>query len=181
MKSTPKRSRHFLRELGNLYEAHGLELRIFLRNQLRVKHQVDDTLHDIFLSVLKYPPFGQLVDPKSYLFRIAWRRVNAANRGVKRDKERLTEATIRAGDWILGHSANLTPKDMAQWAAREEQAVRGLEKLTHEEHRAVHLARLGFSYEEAAERLNITLEELRKHLRQGYLKLKASVDGCEKE
>jgi DNA-directed RNA polymerase specialized sigma24 family protein len=107
--------------------------------------------------------------------------VNAANRGVKQDAERLEQAVIRAGDWILGHSATLTPEDMAQWAAYEQRAVRCLEKLTHQEHRAVFLTRFGFSYEAAAARMDIPLEELRKHLRQGYLKLKASVDGCEKE
>jgi RNA polymerase sigma factor (sigma-70 family) len=167
--------------ITELYEQYAAPLRSFLGQQLRVKHRVEDLLHDVFECLLRYPPAERLIRPDNYIWRIAWRLVNAANRRVTQDSERMARGAGEVGDWVLGQSSTLTPADVSEWLAYEEQVRQCLERLTPEECKAVVMARLGYPYKEIAAQMGISIESLRKHLRRGYLILKVSAVDSEQE
>ena len=181
MKANTRRSRQVASEVSRLYEDYAPQLRFFLRRQLRVKHKVEDLLHEVFECLLRYPPTETLVRPDNYLWRIAWRMVNASNRRVQRDCERMAEIAGTTADWVMGQSSPPTPEDMAEWLAYQEHVRQGLEQLTPEERKAVILARLGYPYNEIAARMNLSVDALRTHLRRGYLVLKSYVRAVEEE
>jgi RNA polymerase sigma factor (sigma-70 family) len=181
MQANTKRSQPVASDVRELYEQYASPLRSFLGQQLRVKHRVEDVLHDIFECLLRYPPAERLIRPDNYIWRIAWRLVNATNRRVTQDGERMATVAGEAGDWVLGQSSTLTPEDVSEWLAYEEQVRQGLERLTPEERKAVMMARLGYPYKEIAARMDISIESLRNYLRRGYLMLKMSVADSEQE
>jgi RNA polymerase sigma-70 factor (ECF subfamily) len=176
-----KRSRPPVSELSELYEQYAPALRLFLGRQLRVQHKADDLLHNIFECLLRYPPTERLVKAENYIWRIAWRLVNAANRGVEEHRERMAKLAAEADDWMLGQSSTSTPGDMSEWMAYQEKVKEYLELLTPEERKAVMMARFGYRYEEIAAHMDISVASLRRHLRQGYLKLQTFVSDTEKE
>jgi len=167
--------------VSELYDKYASQLRLFLGRQLRVKHKVEDLLHDIFECLLRYPPTEQIIRPDAYIWRIAWRLVNSANRRVKEDSERMARVAGEAGDWALGQSSTATPDDVTEWVAYQEQVRRSLELLTSEERKAVLMVRFGFPYKEIAARMDISVGALRNHLRRGYLTLKTSIAESEQE
>lgn len=168
-------------EVSDLYKRFAPQLRVFLAQQSRLKHKVEDLLSDVFVSLMRYPPAQKLSRPDNYLWRIAWRLVNAANRGAREDEERMSQLCHEAPDWLLGRSGALSPADPVEWLAYRELIRRGLEQLSPEERTAVLLARMGYSYKESALRMQISVELLRKYLRRGYLTLKASRSGPEED
>jgi RNA polymerase sigma factor (sigma-70 family) len=181
MQANTQRSQPVASDVRELYEQYASSLRLFLGEQLRVKHKVEDLLHDIFECLLRYPPAKRLIRPDNYIWRIAWRLVNAANRRVRQDSERMATVADEAGDWALGQSSTLTPADVSEWLAYQEQVRQNLERLTSEERKAVMMARLGYPYKEIAARMDISVESLRNHLRRGYLVLKRSAADSEQE
>ena len=181
MQANTKRSRPVASNVKDLYEKYASPLRLFLVRQLRVKHKVEDHLHDIFENLLRYPPTERLIRPDNYLWRIAWRQVNAANRRVRQDDVRMTKVASEAGDWVLGRSSTPTPDDVSEWLAHLEQVQQRLARLSPEERQAVMMARFGFSYQEIAARMGISVESLRNHLRRGYLTLRTSAAEPEQE
>ena len=181
MKANTPRSPQVASDVSRLYEEYAPALRFFLKRQLRVKHKVEDLLHEVFESLLRYPPTETLVRPDNYIWRIAWRLVNAANRRVKQDDDRMARISGSAADWVMGQSSTPTPEDMAEWLAYQEHVRQSLEQLTPEERKAVMLARLGYPYSEIAARMNLSIEALRTVLRRGYLILKSYATAVEEE
>ncbi len=181
MQANTQRSQRESFEVKALYDQYASQLRLFLRRQLRVKHNEEDLLHDLFESLLRYPPTERLIKPDNYIWRVAWRLVNAANRRVSEDDHRMAKVAGEVGGWAFGQSSTSAPADMAEWMAYQEQVRQGLERLTPEERTAVLLARFGYPYKEIAARMDISLQCVRNHLRRGYLTLKNSVAEPEQE
>jgi RNA polymerase sigma factor (sigma-70 family) len=181
MSKNAQRSQRVPFEVRELYERHGPQLRFFLQRQLRLKHKVEDLLHDVFECLLKYPCTEPLRKPDHYLWRIAWRLVNAANRRLDLDQERMAKAGPRLEDWVLGRASLLAPPDVAEWLAYQEEVRRCLERLSPEERNAVILARFGCSYREIGAEMNLRPEAVRRLLRHSYLFLKVSSAAAEKE
>ena len=161
-------------EVARLYEHFAPQLRFFLAKQSRLQHRVEDLLADTFMCLLRYPPVEKLARADSYLWRIAWRLVNAENRRAQHDKVQLARLTNDAPGWLLGQSSTLSPTDTAEWLAYREQVRQSLEGLEPEERQAVLLARMGYSYKDIAARLGVSVASLHEYLRRGYAKLKAS-------
>jgi RNA polymerase sigma-70 factor (ECF subfamily) len=161
-------------DVSRLYARYAPQLRFFLARQSRLKHKVEDLVQDVFVCLLRYPPTEELSRADNYLWRIAWRLVNAANRRAEEHRGQMTKLNIEAPDWLLGRSGTLSPTDVAEWLAYREQVRRCLEDLSPEVREAVLLARLGYSYDEIATRMDISVNSLRKHLRRGYLTLQTS-------
>jgi RNA polymerase sigma factor (sigma-70 family) len=168
-------------DVKQIYEQYAPKLRFFLQRQLREKHRVEDILQDIFEALLRYPPTAPLLSTDNYIWAIAWREVNEANRRVSQHRERLANAVRNAGDWAVGQSSLLSPVDMAEYLAFQERARRSLERLTPDEHTALMLQRIGLSYNEIAASMKISAESLRNHLRRSYLALKRSAASAEGE
>lgn len=181
MQANTKRVQPATAEVGDLYEKYAPSLRLFLGRQLRVKDRVEDLLHDIFESLLRYPPTQCLIRPDSYIWRIAWRHVNAANRRVREDRERMVRVYGEAGDWVVGQSSTPTPEDVSEWVAYVEQVTQSLAQLTAEERTAVMMARLGYPYKEIAARMQISVESVRNYLRRACLMLKMIATKPEQE
>jgi RNA polymerase sigma factor (sigma-70 family) len=181
MQVNTKRSQPVASDIRELYEQYASPLRTFLGQQLQVKHRVEEILHDIFECLLRYPPAERLIRPDNYIWRIAWRLANAANRRAKHDSERMATVAADAAGWMSGQSSTLTPADVSEWLAYEEHVTQCLERLTPEERTAVIMARFGYSYKEIAARMDISVESLRSHLRRGFLTLRASATEPEQE
>ena len=181
MQANTKRSQPVASNVRELYEKYAAPLRLFLHRQLRVKSRVEDHLHDIFEKLLRYPPTERLMRPDNYLWRIAWRLVNAANRRVGKDGMRMAKVAGEAGDWVLGQSGAPTPDDVSECIAYLEQVQQRLARLSPEERKAVLMKRFGYSHEEIAARMEISIETVRNHLRRGYLTLKSSTGEPEQE
>jgi len=181
MQANIPRSQPVAPEVRQLYEQYGSQLRSFLGRQSLVKHKVDDLLHDIFECLLRYPPTGQLIKPDAYLWRIAWRLVNSANRRVQQDGQRMEQVADQVGGWVLGQSSTATPADLAEWVAYQEQVRASLARLPPEVRKALLLARLGYPYKEIAARMDISVDSLRRYLRQGYLTLRTCAAEAEEE
>jgi RNA polymerase sigma factor (sigma-70 family) len=181
MQSNTKRSPPPASDVSELYARYASPLRLFLSRQLRTKHKVEDLLHDIFECLIRYPTAQRLIRPDNYIWRIAWRLVNAANRRVKQDSERMARVAGEADDWVVGLSSTTTPEDVSEWIAYLEQVKQSLARLTPEERKAVMMARFGYPYKEIAARMDISVETLRTYLRRGYLTLKSSAANPEQE
>jgi len=161
-------------EVAKLYEHFAPQLRFFLAKQSRLQHRVEDLLADTFMCLLRYPPVEKLARADSYLWRIAWRLVNAENRRTQHDKVQMARLVNDAPGWLNGRSSTLAPRDTAEWLAYREQVRQSLEGLSPEERQAVLLVRMGYSHKEVAVRLGIRVSSLHEYLRRGYAKLKAS-------
>src|SRR5690348_4983368 len=105
MPPNTQRSQGVALGITELYERYGPDLRFFLERQLRLRHKVEDVLHDVFECLLKYPPTQELQKADHYLWRIAWRLVNAANRRVDVDRERIALVVRQADGWVFGRSS----------------------------------------------------------------------------
>ena len=73
---------------------------------------------------------------------------------------------------------NISP-DSYKWSL--EKIKRRLACLKPEERQAVTMSRLGYPHEEIAVQMNISVESLRAHLRNGYLTLKTSASAGKQE
>ncbi|MCH6258800.1 sigma-70 family RNA polymerase sigma factor [Puniceicoccaceae bacterium K14] len=137
------------------------EIKAFFRRRVDCQHEAEDLAHDTFTRILKYQPSKTVDQPRQFLFRVA------RNLLIDRARKRQGKAQIEVGvnDAETCRVSNITPCEITD--ARErleflEKTVEGLPKRCRE---VFILNRFyGLSYNEIAERLEISPSTVEKHM-----------------
>ena len=87
---------------GEDFASYRTSLREFVARQLRDRQQADDVVQDIYFQLLQYPAREAILNPRAWLWRIAWRVLNRA-RSVKRESD---------------SHISVDPKTIEEWAER---------------------------------------------------------------
>lgn len=153
-------------QLGQVYEQHREELRSFFRSSLRHGDGVDDLVQELYVSLARFPPREPLRDPSAYLYKVAWHLLQRHNKRARRapataDHETLEKLSQRSSD------------DAAAELAAEQQLIALLEELPPLYGAVLILNRRdGMNYSQIAERLNLSVSQVRRYLSHTLMHLK---------
>jgi len=153
-------------QLGQVYEQHREELRTFFRSALRHSDGVDDLVQELYVALARFPPREPLRDPSAYLYKVAWHLLQRYNKRARRapataDHETLERLSLRSSD------------DAAAELAAEQQLIALLEELPPLYGAVLILSRRdGMNYSQIAERLNLSVPQVRRYLSQTLMHLK---------
>jgi RNA polymerase sigma factor (sigma-70 family) len=153
-------------DLGQAYELHREELRSFFRSSLRQNESVDDLVQELYLAIARFPPREPLRDPSAYLYKIAWHLLQRFNKRARRAPQTTDHETLEK---LCRQSA----EDAGAELAAEQHLIALLEQLPPLYGAVLLLNRRdGMSYSQIAERLNISVSQVRRYLGQTLLHLK---------
>ncbi|MBJ9976894.1 sigma-70 family RNA polymerase sigma factor [Pseudomonas sp. S75] len=147
------------------------EILHFLRKRMDNASDAADMTQDVFAQWLGYRDRAKVEQPRAFLFRMArnllsdhWRR-QQVRQAVLQDGE--TDTTATADD----------PLDHAQQAQRLEQLRRVLDELSPRRREALMLHRFeGLTQAQIAERMNISVSMVEKHIAAALLHCKRCLD-----
>lgn len=169
MKSTPQSTTSTIAT----FRRYGPELQQFLLRRISRAHEVEDIVQEVFLRLLRIGNSDFVRNPRAYIYGIALHVVREFRmRAVKAG----TWATLDPKDIVdladelsePGHDELATQLDIQQ---RLERALRRLPAA----HRTVFLLhkRDGYTYEEIAKQLNISVHTVDKYLLQAKVRIRA--------
>jgi RNA polymerase sigma factor (sigma-70 family) len=153
-------------DLGQAYEQHREELRSFFRSSLRQSDGVDDLIQELYIALIRYPPREPLRDPAAYLYKIAWHLLQRFNKRARRAPETADHETLEKLSRQSG-------EDVAAELGAEQQLIALLEELPPLYGAVLLLNRRdGMNYSQIAERLNLSVSQVRRYLGQTLMHLK---------
>lgn len=140
------------------------ELHRYLLRRLRKPQDVDDLAQEVYLRLLRHDESKCVHKPLAYLYGIASHVVADYRIEEDHDREHLTFDSESEESWSAEPSSVL-PDDLADRLNLQQQLERALAQLPPT-HAAVLLAhkRDGLSYEEVAEKLNLSVHTVEKYL-----------------
>lgn len=170
--SNPDEAKSSLSQVTNAFMEHGTFLKAFLRRFMHRPQDIEDIAQEAYIRAFKVEKNSEVEHPKTLLFTIA---KNIALNELRRKSRRVT-------DYI---EESQSPPDEAQGASTEEEVV-ALERLEQycaavddlpEQCRRVYLMRKvhGLAHKDIAQRLNITVRTVERHLAKGMLKCQAYI------
>lgn len=155
-------------DLGQAFEQHRQELRSFFRSSLRHRDGVEDLVQELYLTLARFPPRDPLRDPSAYLYKIAWHVLQRFNKRARRapdtaDHETLERLCLRSAE---DASAELAAEQHLIALLKELPPLYGAVLLLNR--------RDGMNYSQIAERLNISVSQVRRYLGHTLMHLKKS-------
>lgn len=151
----------------SIYESYRSALHTFFGHQAHLRQSVEDLVQEVCERFVRYPPPADLLDPESYVFKVAWNVLNDANRrswreaattGLDRDVlDRLVAEQV-GGVWAESCETNLGTSEQLQSVLRE---------LPQPVQTALLLHRVdGHTYKEIALQMNISASTVKKYIGQ---------------
>jgi RNA polymerase sigma factor (sigma-70 family) len=152
-------------DLGEMYEQYRPELRRFFARRSRSAQNAEDLVQEIYVQLLRFPPTETLRRPQDYLYKIAWRVVNRANQRAHLDEHQMVTADSDTLEWLSAQSATPWAPDISEQLGTREQLQRLLAQLPSAWQVAVVLLRRdGFSYEEIASVMGVSIHTVKKYI-----------------
>jgi RNA polymerase sigma factor (sigma-70 family) len=151
--------------LEQAYEQYRAELRRFFKCQLREPQTVDDLMQMVVERLLRYPPQGVLRQPQRYLYRIAWRVLNEANRRAQREQRQLISCDVQELEALADEFGTLWTQSSAEEDVEEER----LESVLCQLPKACQVALLrqrrdGLSYKDIAAELGVSVHTVKSYI-----------------
>jgi RNA polymerase sigma factor (sigma-70 family) len=153
-------------DLSQAYEEHRHELRSFFRSSLRQSDGVEDLVQELYLAIARYPPREPLRDPSAYLYKIAWHLLQRFNKRARR-------APTTVDHEMLEKLCQQSEADAGAELAAEQHLIALLEELPPLYGAVLFLNRRdGMNYSQIAERLEISVSQVRRYLGHTLMHLK---------
>ena len=149
---------------GEDFASYRTALREFVARQLRDCQQTDDVVQDIYYQLLQYPAREAILNPRAWLWRIAWRVLNRA-RSVKREsKVHITVDPQTIEEWAEHNGVHVTASVETQVEAADE-LLSALNQLPLPVQIAIVRSRRdGWSLSQIAQELGCSTHTVEKHL-----------------
>jgi len=168
--SHPKPSSYARQRLDAAFAEYRPGLQRFLQSRSQVPQTAADLAQEVYLRILRFPPHEVVEQPQAYLYRIAANVVHDFN---LRARSSLVTCDSRAVEDFAKHPADLSRDEVVDRIADQQELERLLAPLPPAWRAALVLRhREGFSYEEIAQRLQTTVEAVKKYLVRGQARLK---------
>ena len=155
------------------FRRYGPELHQFLLRRIGREHEVEDVVQEVFLRLLRIGNSDFVRNPRAYIYGIALHVVREFRmRAVKAG----TWATLDPQDIVdlAEEPSELNQDELAEQLDIQQQLERALRRLPTA-HRTVFLLhkRDGYSYEEIAQQLSISVHTVDKYLLQAKVRIRA--------
>jgi RNA polymerase sigma factor (sigma-70 family) len=158
---------------SSAYQHYGAQLHGFLLRRLRRPHEVDDVVQEVFMRLLRVRDREFVRSPRAYLYGIA---LHVVREFKMRDE--------RAGAWVTSAPEEVARQMESAGAITDELSDRlGMQRQLEQAlacvpaaHRKVFLLheRDGYSYEEIAGMLRISVHTVDKYLVEAKVRLRAA-------
>jgi RNA polymerase sigma factor (sigma-70 family) len=147
------------------YQQYRAELRRFFECQLREPQNVDDLMQIVCERLVRYPPADTLREPHRYLYRIAWRVLNEANRRLAREQRQILTCDAQELEALAEEFGTL----WVEGEDNESAAEQNIERVLAELPKACQVALLrqrrdGLSYKEIALELGVSVHTVKKYI-----------------
>ncbi len=169
MKSNPQSTDSAI----SVFRRYGPELQRFLLRRIRRDHEVEDVVQEVFMRLLRIGNTDLIRNPRAYIYGIALHVVREFRmRHVKAG----TWATLDPQDIVdlAEQPGELRQDELAEQLDIQQRLERALGRLPAA-HRTVFLLhkRDGYSYEEIARQLGISVHTVDKYLLQAKVRIRA--------
>ena len=163
-------------EVIGVFQRYGRELRHFLLRRVKRAPDVDDVVQEVFLRLMRVHDGVLIRNPQAYIYGVA---LHVLREFKMRE--------LKAGTWVTlepqaiaemaEHPAELPTEGLAEALDIRQRLQKALGRLPLA-HRTIFLMhkRDGYSYEEIAQRLNISTHTVDKYLLQAKVRIRAMED-----
>lgn len=152
------------------------ELQGFLLHRLRRPQDVEDVVQEVFLRLLRMGNSDFIRNPRAYLYGIA---LHVVREFRMRDVKAGTVATLEPQELVdlAERSAEMSPDEISEQLDIQQQLEFAL-GLLPAAHRTVLILhkRDGYSYEEIARKLKISVHTVDKYLLQAKVRIRAAME-----
>lgn len=168
-KSTIGRAASFA---GAAFEKYQKELHRFLVRRLRDRQDAADLAQEVYLRLVRVENTDWVRKPQAYVYGVASHVVSEYR--MRSEKESVTFDS-QAVERVAEHPSQMAPDELADQLALERQLERVLGKLPPT-HLAVLLLhkRDGLSYEEVAQKLDLSVHTVQKYLFQAKAQIRTA-------
>jgi RNA polymerase sigma factor (sigma-70 family) len=140
------------------------ELRRFVARQLNSRQEADDVVQDIYQELLRYPARDAILNPRAWLWRIAWRVLNAARETRRKARSHIAVDPTVIEEWANRSGFQTAASAESQLEAADE-LLAALNKLPVPTQIAIVRSRRdGWTLEAIAQELGVSTHMVEKHI-----------------
>jgi RNA polymerase sigma factor (sigma-70 family) len=151
------------RNMNHEFASYREDLRRFVARQLNSRQEADDVVQDIYQELLRYPARDAILNPRAWLWRIAWRVLNAARATRRKSQSHIAVDPTVIVDWANRNGFQTASVETQLEAADELlAALNGLPPQT--QIAIVRSRRDGWSLEAIAAELGVSTHMVEKHI-----------------
>jgi RNA polymerase sigma-70 factor (ECF subfamily) len=157
---------------GTVFLRYGRELRDYLLRRLNRKQEVEDVVQEVFMRLLRIKRNEMIRNPQAYIYGMALHVVREQRMRAERSWTWLTLEPEKIAE-LAENPEELNPDALADELDLRRQLDRALETLPPMHLRVLLLhKRDGYSYEEVAGKLGLSVNTVDKYLMQAKVKLR---------
>ena len=140
------------------------DLRKFVARQLNSRQEAEDVVQDIYQAVLTYPARDAILNPRAWLWRIAWRVLNGARKTQRNSHAHIAVDPKVIEDWANRSGVQTTASVEVQLEAADELLAALNELPVPTQIAIVRSRRDGWSPDAIAKELGVSTHMVEKHI-----------------
>jgi RNA polymerase sigma factor (sigma-70 family) len=152
------------RNINHEFASYREDLRRFVARQLNSRQEADDVVQDIYQELLRYPARDAILNPRAWLWRIAWRVLNVARETRRKARSHIAVDPVVIEEWANRNGFHAAASAEAPLEAADE-LLAALSKLPVPTQIAIVRSRRdGWTLEAIAKELGVSTHMVEKHI-----------------
>jgi RNA polymerase sigma-70 factor (ECF subfamily) len=152
------------RNINNEFASYREDLRRFVARQLNSRQEADDVVQDIYQELLRYPARDAILNPRAWLWRIAWRVLNVARETRRKARSHIAVDPMIIEEWANRSGFQTAASVESQLEAADELLAALNELPAPTQIAIVRSRRDGWSLEAIAKELGVSTHMVEKHI-----------------
>jgi RNA polymerase sigma factor (sigma-70 family) len=152
------------RNINHEFASYREDLRRFVARQLNSRQEAEDVVQDIYQELLRYPARDAILNPRAWLWRIAWRVLNVARETRRKSRTHIAVDPKVIEEWANRSGFHTAGSAEAQLEAADELLAALNELPAPTQIAIVRSRRDGWSLEAIAKELGVSTHMVEKHI-----------------
>jgi RNA polymerase sigma factor (sigma-70 family) len=152
------------RSINHEFASYREDLRRFVARQLNSRQEADDVVQDIYQELLRYPARDAILNPRAWLWRIAWRVLNVARETRRKSRTHIAVDPVVIEEWANRSGYQTAASAEAPLEAADELLAALSQLPVPTQIAIVRSRRDGWTLEAIAKELGVSTHMVEKHI-----------------